>query len=79
MSEKPSLYAALVAAGCKVDNHESDLYVQMSPESSRILREYRVAWEMFVSQVDGKAWVNVPFIFDPFWERRQNRPSADVS
>ena len=29
----PELYDALVAAGCEIDNHESDLYVRATPQA----------------------------------------------
>lgn len=32
-----TLYEALTAAGCEIDHHESDLYVRVTPDSTRIV------------------------------------------
>ena len=69
-----ALYDELVAAGCRIDNHESDLYVEATPEAERILRASD-RWstvKSFISQVDGKRWFDVPFAYVPFWEAKQS-------
>lgn len=68
-----SLYTDLVAAGIEVSNHESDLYFPSSPESRAILFNYDLESKnatCFRSNIDGKTWIDVPFAFDPFWEKR---------
>jgi hypothetical protein len=66
-------YRMLKAAGCKMDSHESDLYVLATPESRRIVHESGWTFEAFVSQIDGKVWLDVPFAWEPFWEGRVQR------
>lgn len=44
--------------------HESDLYVKQTPEIMEFLKneyEYFCNIESFVSQIDGKRWIDIPF------------------
>lgn len=70
-----TIYEAMKAAGVPIDNHESDLYVKVTPDSTRIVREYGKepytgSATVFTSQVDGEYWYDIPFAFDPWWESR---------
>ena len=65
-----TLYAALVAAGCEIDNHESDLYVQDTTFARDVLATFHVNASRFRSQVDGKMWLDIPFAFQPWWDAR---------
>lgn len=65
----PHLYDTLIAYGCNVDSHESDLYVKVTDVSQHILRCYGKAAQIFRSQIDGSAWYDVPFMYKPFWDR----------
>lgn len=68
-----SLYHCLVAMGIEVDHHESDLYFPASAVTLALLRRFpdqgKIA-KSFKSEIDGKRWIEVPFAFMPFWERR---------
>lgn len=68
--ESPSLYEQLVAAGCEIDNHESDLYVKATPEALAIIKtfEFRNVTR-FRNQIDGEIWLDCPFAYDPFWQK----------
>lgn len=68
-----TIYEALLAAGCQMDSHESDLYVAPSPDADRIIREWKAHHNRFTSQIDGKLWYDLPFMFDPWWAKRDNR------
>lgn len=72
MSET-SLYQDLKAAGCELDNHESDLYVLADDTALKVLDVHRVRRGMFRSSVDGAYWYEVPFAFDPWWDARGAR------
>lgn len=61
-----SIYQRLKAAGCKIDHHESDLYVEAT-ETAQKLTEGQPNRSFFVSQVDGKHWIELPFMYEPFW------------
>lgn len=68
-----SLYAALKAAGIEIDNHESDLYVSVTPESTAILAKYptsKANATTFKSNIDGKLNYDVSFAFEPFWDKK---------
>lgn len=68
-----TLYETLQSAGCEMDSHESDLYVRATAEATTILKRFPTQWEnarAFTSQIDGKLWYDVPFAFQPWWERR---------
>jgi len=71
--DSESLYNDLKAAGVPLDNHESDLYVKVTPESQAILNTYysRCMVSTFKSQIDGETWADVPFAYKPFWDAKQ--------
>ena len=69
-----SLYTDLIEAGVEVSNHESDLYFPSTAVSRPILKRHPAEAGLascFRSNIDGKTWIDVPFAFDPFWEKRQ--------
>lgn len=73
----PTLYAALLAAGVPIDNHESDLYFPVTEQSTAILAQYphsKANATTFANQRPpnvGQRWYDVPFAFLPWWEARQ--------
>lgn len=68
-----SLYTDLLAAGVPLENHRSDLYAKVIPASRALIQayEHRQNVRMFTSQIDGEPWYDIPFAFDPFWERKE--------
>lgn len=67
------LYDELQAAACRMDRHESDLYVEATPTAREIVKRSGRSWSAFVSQVDGKLWLEVPFAWAPFWRAKAGR------
>ena len=70
-----TLYTDLLAAGCKIDHHETDLYVEASPRALEVIRAHgkRVdGWnaQRFKSQIDGSSWLDIPFAYDPAWNAK---------
>lgn len=67
-----TLYDSLLAAGCELDSHESDLYVKWSTTALELIKAHgsHVA-KMFRSDVDGEWWLELPFEFSPFWRKRE--------
>lgn len=66
-----TFYDRLVSAGCKIDHHESDLYVRHTDAADIIIRSAVSTGEIcrpsrFIGN-DGKLWVDVPFAYAPFW------------
>jgi len=75
-----SVHQQMLAAGVEIDHHESDLYAKVCPESTRILEEAGIAVDghsarTFTSQVDGEQWYDLPFRYEPFWDRK---PGVDA-
>lgn len=68
-----SVYRELVAAGCEVDHHESDLYARATPRANAIIAAHAVNAVRFASAIDGSPWWDLPFAYDPFWERAAAR------
>ena len=71
-----TLYEELTAAGCLIDHHESDLYVRCSEKAKTIIL-YHVLLpgsvlqmpSQFRSDIDKKLWYDIPFAYDPFWNK----------
>lgn len=61
----------LVRAGVPYDHHESDLYLLDTPQAREILARHGLKGERFTSQIDGKAWLDVPFAYSPWWQDKQ--------
>lgn len=73
-----SVYKELVAAGVPIDHHESDLYVLDTRVARGILAAHGKKGTPFTSQVDGKRWLDVPFAYEPFWEKKSRAHSTVV-
>lgn len=78
-----SLHQQLLAAGVELNNHESDLYAKVTPESRRIVEESDHSSSVFTSQIDGELWYDLPFAFEPFWRAKtagdsRYQPTTDV-
>lgn len=77
--EETTLYAALVAAGIEISNHESDLYFPVTPESKAILARFPLqksnakAFRNEAPPNVGQLWYDVPFAYEPFWEAARRR------
>ena len=73
-----SLYDDLKENGVELDNHESDLYFHVTGVSTMIL-----AWHtevkthsMFKHAVNGNMYYEVPFAFQPFWDKVAKRSAS---
>lgn len=74
-SSGKSLYQELRAAGIPTDHHESDLYVLDTPAARALIGKHGKKGSSFTSQIDGKRWLDVPFTYDPFWEKKRGGSS----
>ncbi len=71
-----SIYTEMKDARLKMDNHYSDLYVEDSLKAREILAEHKsVCWSRFFN-CDGKLWIDVPFMHDPFWDEVERKKVA---
>lgn len=67
-----TLFAEIVAAGIEHDHHESDLYLPRTAAVLEILARHPLQKSnatSFRNQIDGKPWLDVPFAFQPFWDK----------
>ncbi len=64
-----SIYKDMLAAGVEIDNHETDLYAKVTPESERIVAAYEYSHIVtrFRSAIDGSYWFDIPFAYTPAW------------
>ena len=67
------LYQRVTEAGIPTDSHESDLYVKGTPEAFALVKASGLSWSTFHSYTDGTTWIEIPFAYSPFWERRTGR------
>lgn len=56
----------------QIDNYASDLYLKVTEQSINLVEqyEYNNNVTMFKSQIDNKAWFDIPFAFTPFWKTK---------
>lgn len=67
-----SIYAQMLAAGVRIDNHETDLYALVTPESRAIVDQYEFKANVrtFINQIDGRVWFDIPFAYLPAWDKK---------
>ena len=70
-----SIYEQLLEKNIPVSNHESDLYAKCTSESKIIIDayEHRSNVTTFKNNLDGKFWYDIPFAYDPFWNKKENQ------
>mgnify|MGYP004256857299 CR=1 FL=1 len=68
--ETPTVHQALQEAGCKLDHHESDLYVEDTAKAREIIERYGLKATPFRNQVDQAMWLDLPFMYQPFWDQK---------
>ena len=66
-----TLYDKLKEAGCQMDNHYSDLYVEDTQTSQKIIKEMGFKFTRFRSQIDQSWWLEVPFQYQPYWDSKR--------
>ena len=66
------IYEQLNNANVPLDNHESDLYAKVTPESTTILKTYQFRSQVstFKNQIDNALWFDIPFAYAPYWENK---------
>jgi hypothetical protein len=68
-----SVYLKLKKAGIKTDHHESDLYCEANQLSIKILKDHGIKFKTFVDNIEGKIWLDIPFMYDPFWGKEPEK------
>ena len=59
----------------EITNHESDLYVKVCDDSTKIVNEYKFKSNVtvFRDNVTGCLYYDIPFAFDPFYKKQINK------
>lgn len=54
-----------------ISHWNSDLYLRVTPETTAIIDGYEFKNQVstFIDEIDGKPWYEVPFAYDPAWNR----------
>lgn len=71
------IYYKLLAAGVKIDSHESDLYAEATPEAIELSKN-EPNRSFFTSQIDGKRWIEIPFAYMPYWEKKSGGKTSSL-
>lgn len=73
------LYNAAKEMGIEIDHHESDLYLPVNAKTRGLVakHKFKTNVETFISQIDGKLWYDIPFAYQPFWDKAA-RASANA-
>jgi hypothetical protein len=57
----------------QIDHHESDLYVLDTPIARLVIRQFGLNSIGFTDSIDKKRWIDVPFAYEPFWEKKKKQ------
>lgn len=74
-----TLYDAIKSAGVEHSNHESDLYLPDTEQARTILNDFplqKSIAERFRNQVTGTTWIDIPFAYLPWWEKRTGQQTT---
>lgn len=67
-----TLYEQLRAIGAEIDNHYSDLYVRVTPETTKLVRASGLVHSTFWCERTSAAWFDIFGAYDPFWTRAKS-------
>ncbi len=67
-----NIYEQMLALGVMIDHHESDLYVPVTPETTKLVNKYEFKdnVKLFTCNIDIKPWYDIPFAYMPYWEKK---------
>jgi hypothetical protein len=70
-----TIHQKLKNLGIEIHGHYSDLYVEVTRETAKIVEEYRFKNNVstFRSQIDGKLMFDIPLASDDFLESRKKK------
>jgi len=67
-----TLYQELKTFNCETDSHVSDLYIKVYRLSTLIINKHKpLNVTCFNSAIDNSLWYDVPFMYDPFWNKKE--------
>ena len=58
-----------------IGNWQSDLYIKKCELSDKLIQEYEPKnnVKIFTSQIDNSPWYEIPFAYDPYWNKLINK------
>jgi len=67
-----NIYQEVKDSGAKIDHHESDLYIPVTTETTKLVNQYKFKSNVkrFINNIDNKPWYDIPFAYSPFWEKK---------
>lgn len=66
-----TIYTDLIEAGQPTSSHYSDLYTPVNDVTTALLKKHGIRTaQTFKNQVEGGAWYDIAFAFDPYWEKK---------
>lgn len=78
---KETTYQKVIKNELEHDSHASDLYVKDCPVARIIVAEHKFLSSVtrFRSQIDNEIWFDIPFAYDPWWEKRTSSRQLTVN
>lgn len=74
-----SLYERFKESGIAMDSWQSDLYVKVTEETTKIIREFKeeggIVSESKFRSPNGTPCYDLPFQFDPYWDKKARHES----
>lgn len=66
------IYAEVTRMGIKTDNHESDLYIEKTAETEKLIADYEFKSTVmtFRHAETGAIWYDIPFAYSPYWDAK---------
>ena len=66
------IYRAMKNAGVEISSHESDMYCPVNDCTKKIVKAYTYKGNVtvFHNQTDNALWYDVPFAYQPWWNKR---------
>lgn len=76
-----SLYQTLKDAGIELDNHESDLYFEVTAKTTGILLTFPIHFEnaqrFHASGASRRLMYDIPFAFAPYWDDKSQANQSE--
>ena len=66
-----SIYEQVIELNIEHDHYYSDLYIPVNDTTRDLVASYghTIDFEFFSSNIDGKLWYDIPFSYDPYWQK----------
>jgi hypothetical protein len=67
-----NIYKEMQKLGVEIDHHESDLYVPVTPETTKLVNKYEFKdnVKIFTCRLTKKLCYDIPFAYVPFWQNK---------